>query len=91
MAAVIAAARERGCYLELNSQPQRLDLTDSYCKLAKQQGVLVSINSDGHRTGDFALLQGGVNQARRGWLEKGDVLNSRPLGSLRKLLKATMG
>jgi DNA polymerase (family 10) len=91
MAAVIAAARERGCYLELNSQPQRLDLTDSYCRLAREQGVLMSINSDGHRSGDFELLQGGISQARRGWLEKGDVLNTRPLAALRKLLRATMG
>jgi len=91
MEAVIAAARERGCYLELNSQPQRLDLIDSHCRLAKQQGVLIGINSDGHRTADFELLAGGVSQARRGWLEKGDVLNTRPLGALRKLLKATMG
>ncbi len=91
MAAVIATARERGCYLELNSQPQRLDLTDSHCRLAREQGVLVSINSDGHRSGDFALLEGGVNQARRGWLEKRDVLNTRPLGVLRGLLKGTMG
>ena len=91
MDAVIAAARERGCYLELNSQPQRLDLIDSHCRLAKEQGVLVSIDSDGHHTGDFDLLQGGVNQARRGWLEKRDVLNTRPLGALRKLLEATMG
>jgi DNA polymerase (family 10) len=53
--------------------------------------VLLSINSDGHRSGDFELLQGGINQARRGWLEKRDVLNTRPLGALRKLLKGTMG
>jgi DNA polymerase (family 10) len=91
MAAVIAAARERGCYLELNSQPQRLDLTDSHCRLARERGVLISINSDGHRSGDFELLQGGISQARRGWLEKGDVLNTRPLAALRKLLRATMG
>jgi DNA polymerase (family 10) len=91
MAAVIGAARQRGCYLELNSQPQRLDLTDGNCRLAREQGVLVSINSDGHRSGDFELLQGGVNQARRGWLEKGDVLNTRPLGALRRLLKGCMG
>ena len=70
---------------------QRLDLTDSHCRLAREQGVLVSINSDGHRSGDFALLEGGVNQARRGWLEKRDVLNTRPLGPLRGLLKGTMG
>ncbi|NNF96722.1 MAG: PHP domain-containing protein, partial [Halobacteria archaeon] len=91
MPRIIEAARERGCYLELNSQPQRLDLIDTYCQLAKEQGVLISINSDSHSTNGFDLLEGGINQARRGWLEKHDVLNTRSLHELRKLLKATMG
>ena len=90
MSRIIEAARQRGCYLELNSQPQRLDLNEVYCKQAKEQGVLVSINSDAHRTEDFELLQGGINQARRGWLEKQDILNSCALRELRKLLRATM-
>ena len=91
MPRIIEAARERGCYLELNSQPQRLDLIDTYCQLAKEQGVLISINSDSHSTNGFNLLEGGINQARRGWLEKKDVLNTSSLRELRKLLKATMG
>ena len=91
MPRIIEAARERGCYLELNSQPQRLDLIDTYCQLAKEQGVLISINSDSHSTNGFDLLEGGINQARRGWLEKQDVLNTRSLNELRKLLKTTMG
>ena len=91
MPRIIEAARERGCYLELNSQPQRLDLFDNYCQLAKEQGVLISINSDSHSTNGFELLEGGINQARRGWLEKQDVLNTRSLAQLRKLLKTTMG
>jgi DNA polymerase (family 10) len=91
MPRIIEAARERGCYLELNSQPQRLDLIDTYCQLAKEQGVLISINSDSHSTNGFGLLKGGIYQARRGWLEKHDVLNTCSLRELRKLLKATMG
>jgi len=91
MERIIGHARERGCFLELNSQPQRLDLTDIHCQMARAEGVLVSINSDGHRVEDFGLLRRGVNQARRGWLEAADVLNTRPLGRLRKLLKSTMG
>ena len=91
MSRIIEAARERGCYLELNSQPQRLDLIDTYCQLAKEQGVLISINSDSHSTNGFGLLEGGINQARRGWLEKHDVLNTCSLRELRKYLKATMG
>ncbi len=90
MPRIIEAARERGCYLELNSQPQRLDLFDNYCQLAKEQGVLICINSDSHSTNGFDLLEGGINQARRGWLEKQDVLNTRSMKELRKLLKTTM-
>lgn len=91
MPRIIEAARERGCYLELNSQPRRLDLIDTYCQLAKEHGVLISINSDAHSVSQFGYLQGGINQARRGWLEKSDVLNARSLRALRKMLKATMG
>ncbi|KPK40068.1 MAG: hypothetical protein AMJ69_03580 [Gammaproteobacteria bacterium SG8_47] len=91
MARIVEQARQRGCFLELNSQPQRLDLTDVYCQLAKAEGVLVSINSDAHRTEDFADLGGGISQARRGWLESADVLNTRPRTRLRKLLRRTMG
>jgi DNA polymerase (family 10) len=88
---IISTARERGCYLELNSQPRRLDLNDIYCRQAQEAGVQVSINSDGHNPDGFELLTYGINQARRGWLEKKSVLNSRPQGALRKALKSTMG
>ena len=88
---IIKAARQRGCYLELNSQPERMDLAETQCQAAREQQVLISINSDGHSTAQFDYLQGGIEQARRGWLEKADVLNTRPLGELRKRLKATMG
>ncbi len=91
MSRIIEAARQRGCYLELNSQPQRMDLIDTYCQMAKDEGVLISINSDSHSTNGFELLAGGIYQARRGWLEKGNVLNTRSLRELRQLLKLTMG
>ena len=91
MTRIIHKARDRGCFLELNSNPRRLDLYDIYCQVARAEGVLVSINSDAHRTDDFKYLAFGVGQARRGWLEKDDVLNTRPLAQLRKLLKQTMG
>ena len=74
----------------MNAHPERLDLLDTYCQMAKQEGVLVSINSDAHSTLDFANLRFGVGQARRGWLEKGDVLNTRDLSALRPLLRKTM-
>jgi len=91
MTRIIHKARDRGCFLELNSNPRRLDLYDIYCQAAKAEGVLVSINSDAHGINDFSYLAFGVGQARRGWLEKDDVLNTRPLAKLRKLLKRTMG
>jgi DNA polymerase (family 10) len=87
---IIRHAKTRGCFLELNAHPERLDLLDSHCQMAKEEGVLVSINSDAHSTFDFVNLRYGVGQARRGWLEKGDVLNTRPLAALRHLIKRTM-
>ena len=91
MIKVIQKAQDRGCYLELNSNPRRLDLYDTYCQIAKDKGVLVSIDSDAHSVNSFSHLRYGVGQARRGWLEKQDVINTRPLGELRKLLRRTMG
>jgi DNA polymerase (family 10) len=91
MEKIIAKAAERGCFLELNASPKRLDLIDIYCQMARELGVLIAINTDAHRTSDFDNLRFGVGQARRGWLEKKDVLNTRTLPELRKLLKQTMG
>ncbi|MBI4293136.1 MAG: DNA polymerase/3'-5' exonuclease PolX [Betaproteobacteria bacterium] len=91
MLGVIRKARDRGVFLELNAHPERLDLTDAHCRMAKDEGVLVSVNSDAHSVLEFDNLRFGVGQARRGWLEKGDVLNSRALAELRPLLDATMG
>ena len=90
MLRVIRHARERGCFLELNAHPERLDLLDIHCQLARDEGVLVAISSDSHRVQDFDNLIYGVGQARRGWLAKDDVLNTRSLADLRPLLKRTM-
>jgi len=90
MEKIISKAKERGCFLELDAQPVRLDLTDIHCQAAKAEGVLVSINSDAHSAQGFDLLRFGIKQARRGWLEKDDVLNTRSLKELRRLLRATM-
>ena len=87
---VLRKARERGCFVELNAQPARLDLTDAACQMAKAEGVLVCINSDAHSTLEFNHLPSGINQGRRGWLEKADVLNTRDLQELRPLLARTM-
>lgn len=89
MPRIIGHAKERGCFLELNAQPDRLDLTDTYCMEARQAGVLVSIDSDAHSSVGFDDLRFGIGQARRGWLERRDVLNTRTLAQLRALLAAT--
>lgn len=86
MLRIIRHAKQRGCFLELNAHPERLDLLDTHCLTAREEGVLVAINSDAHGTRDFHNLRFGVGQARRGWLEAKDVLNARPLKALRKLL-----
>jgi DNA polymerase (family 10) len=89
MPRIIRHAKQRGCFLELNAHPDRLDLMDIYAQMAKEEGVLISINSDARSKPDFDNLRFGIGQARRGWLEKKDVLNTRPLSALRKLLKAS--
>jgi len=90
MLRIIRAAKQRGCYLELNAHPERLDLLDTQCQMAKDEGVLVSIDSDAHSRYDFANLKYGVGQARRGWLERQDVLNTRALAELLVLIHRTM-
>jgi DNA polymerase (family 10) len=90
MLRIIRQARSRGCFLELNAHPERLDLLDVYCQMARDEEVLVAINSDAHSIQDLDNLRYGVGQARRGWLEKKDVLNTRPLKPLLPLLRRTM-
>ena len=87
MLRIIRHARRRGCYLELNAHPERLDLLDTQCLMAKEEGVLVAVDSDAHSRDDYANLRFGIGQARRGWLTAGDVLNTRPLPELRRLLE----
>jgi DNA polymerase (family X) len=91
MPRVLRALNARGAFVELNAHPERLDLTDLHCRMAKEEGVLVSIATDSHRTQELDYLRFGVGQARRGWLEKADVLNTRPLAELRRLLGRSMG
>jgi DNA polymerase (family 10) len=91
MERILRKARARGCFVELNAHPDRLDLTDTHCRMAKAEGVKVAINTDSHTTGDLANIRFGVAQARRGWLEKDDVLNTLELDSLRRTLAKTIG
>ncbi len=87
MERVMKAAQERGCILEVNAQPERLDLTDMHCRMAKDLGVKVAISTDAHSTGDLGLLRFGISQARRGWLEAEDVINTRSWREVAKLLR----
>ena len=88
---VIRHAKQRGCFVELNANPYRLDLDDRHVRVAKEEGVLVSINTDAHSAKDFDNMRYGLTQARRGWLEARDVLNTRPLKELTALIRGTMG
>ena len=82
---VLEAAAENGCFVELNAQPERLDLNDVYCRRAKDLGVKVSTGADAHWHTDLDYLTHGVDQARRGWLEPDDVLNTRPWDEIAEL------
>ncbi|HEY1376578.1 MAG TPA: DNA polymerase/3'-5' exonuclease PolX [Gemmataceae bacterium] len=74
--AVLQAAAEAGTMVEINAQPSRLDLDWVHCKRAKALGVRLVINPDAHSTEELELYTYGVDVARRGWLEKGDVFNT---------------
>ena len=82
MEAVFAAAARTGAVLEINSMPERLDLKDTHIQRARELGVLMVINTDGHSSDHFGLLRFGVGMARRGWCEPRHILNTRPLGDL---------
>ena len=85
--AVFAACAEQGVHLEVNANPTRLDLPDAYCKLARERGARLVINTDAHRTTDLDFMGYGVDVARRGWLEAGDVLNTRSLRDRERALE----
>lgn len=87
MEKIIEAALERGCYLELNAQPDRLDLSDHHCRLARDMGLKVAISTDAHHTEGLRNMKYGIYQARRGWLSPNDVINTRKVADLMKLLK----
>lgn len=82
---IMQGALERRCFLELNAQPQRLDLSDDACQLAKEIGLKVAISTDAHSTSNLDLMRFGIHQARRGWLEADDVINTRSLSDLKTL------
>jgi DNA polymerase (family 10) len=86
LTAVIAAAKDHGVMLEINAQPDRLDLDDVHIGMAREEGVKLVISTDAHRIEELANMRFGVDQARRGWCQAGDIANTRPLRDLRKLM-----
>ena len=79
---VLAAAREAGVAMEINSQVDRLDLDDAKARIAKEHGVKIVIDSDAHSTAGLGALRWGALTARRAWLEPADVLNTQSVTSL---------
>ena len=84
---IIQIAKETGTVLEINAYFNRLDLKDDHIRMAKNAGVKIAINSDAHSASHFQYLELGIAQARRGWLEKKDVVNAWPLDKMLKMLK----
>ena len=85
MEKIFEAARDSNTYLEINSFPDRLDLNDLYAKQAKERGVKFSINTDAHNINHLKFMQYGTSTARRGWLEKQDILNTRSIKEIEKI------
>lgn len=84
---IMRAAKDKGCLLEINAQPERMDLSDIQCRMAKDLGVRVAISTDAHSENDLRYMKYGVAQARRGWLSPEDVLNTRSWEAIRPLLR----
>jgi DNA polymerase (family X) len=84
---IVGKALETGTFLEINAQPDRLDLRDAHARLAGEAGVKIVISSDSHELPALSNLEFGVAQARRAWLGPDQILNTRPWGEVKKLLK----
>jgi DNA polymerase (family X) len=84
---VIAHAQQNGCFFEINSSPDRLDLSAENARRAAAAGVLISISTDSHSTGELDLIRCGIDQARRAGLEKSNVLNCLPWKNLQRLFR----
>ncbi len=84
---IFKAAAKEGCALEINAQPQRLDLSDIHIREAKEHGVLFTLSTDAHAEDQLEFIRYGIYQARRGWVEEEDVLNTLPLSQLKSAMK----
>jgi DNA polymerase (family 10) len=84
---VIEHAKQNGCFFEINSSPDRLDLSADNARLAAEAGVMIAVSTDSHSTPEFDLIRCGLDQARRAGLEKGGILNCQSLSALLKLFR----
>ena len=85
--AVFAAAARTGTLLEINANPDRRDLSETHARAAVRAGVRIVIDSDAHRPQTLQNMRWGILTARRGWLRKADVVNTRPWAELERLRK----
>jgi len=81
---ILRAAKETGTILEINSYPERLDLKDINIRRAKEAGVKMAINTDSHQKDQMRFIEYGIAQARRGWAEKEDIINTNSVAELVK-------
>jgi DNA polymerase (family X) len=84
---VVVKAVETGTYLEINSQPDRLDLRDSHARIVGEAGLPIVISTDSHELGALDFVELGVAQARRAWLTRDQILNTRPWKKIERLRK----
>lgn len=84
---ILKVAKETGTTLEINAFPWRLDLNDQNIRRAKTAGVKMIINTDSHQKDQLRFIELGISQARRGWAEKEDIINTQPLNKLLKFFK----
>jgi DNA polymerase (family 10) len=86
MEQILRAAADHGVLLEVDAQPDRLDLDDTACRAAVAHGARLVIDTDAHAAAELRFMRWGVDQARRGWVTRDDVANALPLASLLRLL-----
>jgi DNA polymerase (family 10) len=91
MEKVLAACAKHGVAMECNSYPERLDLREVYLRMCKERGVKVVISTDSHNTMHLPFIRYGVTTARRGWLEKSNVINTLPVDKFLAALRPKPG
>jgi DNA polymerase (family X) len=91
MERILDAAQKHGVVMECNTSPERLDLKDTHLRMAKERGIKIAISTDAHSTRGLATMRYGVQTARRGWIEKKDVINALPVEKLLASLRPKRG